>query len=209
VITDATIQETDASLLVQRRATDLPPNPLSSSLFPNHKGNYDQNFDAEYYTPAFLRAVGGFYSSATRERLGTFNVLNFITPETPNSVHNWGMSCWDVELGNPNVLAFVKGMGDSIYVEDVSALEAIEDGLRSGNGVPHEISCLVDAGPLKARRRIDKLIDAETKAASLPQGGGLPNYTNRGSSTILRTANPGAAEQPSSETFDTTAGFTK
>jgi phenylpropionate dioxygenase-like ring-hydroxylating dioxygenase large terminal subunit len=164
VISDASVEEDQKSLLVKRRGRNLHPNPLSMALFPQHKGDVDQDFDAELYTPALVRLVGGFYSSATGERLGTYNVLNFITPETPTSVHNWGAACWNVELDSPAPGAFVKKMGDVVYREDVVALEAIEAGLPA-QGSPREISVLVDAGSIQARRRIERLIEAEAASA--------------------------------------------
>lgn len=167
VMTEPTAEETSHSLLVKRRGLNLPPNPLSMALFPHHQGNYDQDFDAEFYTPALLRAVGDFFNSATGEVLGTYNVLNFITPETESSVHNWGIPCWNVELGNPAVGSFIKMMGDAIFPEDTVALEMVEAGLQRIGGEPREVSSRADTGALRVRHRIEKLIAAEMREPAL------------------------------------------
>lgn len=159
--TPAEFIETEQSLCVHRRGRNLPPNPLTGLMFPEAKGLLDQCFDAEFFSPAFIRTAGDIFESETGQLLGTMNILHFITPETQNSVHYWVVQCRNVATDNATVSAFIEKMGIAIQPEDQDAIEAIEQGLSGMNHAPREISCRVDTGALKVRHRIEKLIAAE------------------------------------------------
>jgi len=155
------VVESDASLNVQRRGQNLPVNPLSRLQFPDQQGPVDQYFDAEYLGPCLIRTGGAVCDAASGTVLGIQNFIHLLTPASPTRVHYFVNTARNFGLDNPALGAMNLGMGTRIQPEDREAVEAIEQVLQSGMGLPTEISARIDNGALKVRRRLEAQIRSE------------------------------------------------
>jgi phenylpropionate dioxygenase-like ring-hydroxylating dioxygenase large terminal subunit len=164
----AEIVESPCSLRVERIARNLPSNPFLRFLHPQHDGAVDQHFDAEYLGPCLIRTGGTTYAARSGDALGTQNFIHGITPETESSVHYFVLTARDFGHDNGAIGARNLAMGTEIQPQDVEAIEAIERVLQSLPAPPREVSCRVDAGALKARRRLEAQIRSESAAEAEP-----------------------------------------
>ena len=155
------VLETTKSLMVQRVAKNLPPNPYIKFQFPANEGPVDQHFDAEYLGPNLIRTGGTVYEASHEKALGTQNFIHCITPESPGSVHYHVITARDFGQANAALGATNLHMGTLILPQDMIAIEAIEKVLQSLSTAPREVSARVDTGALKARYRLEQQIKSE------------------------------------------------
>lgn len=156
-----TITEDERSLKVERVGVNLPTNPFFKLMFPRYEGGLDQHFDAEYLGPCLIRTGGPIKASDTGKELGVLNFIHVITPETPHSVHYFVMTTRNFAQENEALSAHNLEMGDRIQPQDIDAIESIEAMFAVMETPPTEMSCKVDNGALKVRRRLERQIRSE------------------------------------------------
>ncbi len=153
-------------LTVRRKAVGMPANPMIRAQFPGQEGAVDQEFDAEYCGPCLIRTGGTISDHATGQTLGTQNFIHMITPAMPGRFHYFVATTRDFGADNRALSAMNLAMGERIQPEDVAAITAIEQVLRSGTTLPREISARVDNGALRVRRLLEAQIRAEAAVAT-------------------------------------------
>lgn len=159
------VEETAQSITVVRKGQNLPANPLIKMQFPGQEDPVNQDFDAEYISPALVRTGGAMSDAASGRPLGTQNYIHLITPASPTRVHYFVNTARDFAVNNPALGQMQIAMGAKIQPEDIAAIEAIELVLQSDATLPTEISARVDNGALKVRRRLEMQIKSEQATA--------------------------------------------
>lgn len=155
------VREAGGTLTVARKAMGMAPNPLLKLQFPSQTGPVDQEFDAEYLAPCLIRTGGTISDHATGAALGTQNFVHLITPAAPGRVHYWVVTTRNFGHDTPALGDLNLAMGTRIQPEDIAAITAIEDVLRSDVALPREISARVDNGALRVRRLLEAQIRRE------------------------------------------------
>jgi len=130
---------------------------------------------AEFFAPSFhvthLTVEQG-------ERQWTHKVLHGVTPATRSTTHYFWAIVRDYRTDDPSVTELQRSVVDSVFEQDAAACAAIERFLQAHEpGAPVEHHLRVDAGPLRARRVIESLLEAEQRAASAP-----PDHENEATS---------------------------
>ena len=120
----------------------------------------------ELYSPALINASGPNVWSMTadgekKELLGQINFIHGLTPETDTATHYFGVATRNYCVEDDDLSHLLKHQTDTVRVEDIATLEAIERSLGSHASTRREISTKVDEGAVRARRTIMNLIESE------------------------------------------------
>jgi vanillate O-demethylase monooxygenase subunit len=83
-----------------------------------------------------------------------------ITPETEHSTHDFWMVARDFALGDEEVTAYLASNNRTVVMQDVEALNVLEEVVESEKENYQELSINIDTGGLAARRILKKLIAA-------------------------------------------------
>jgi vanillate O-demethylase monooxygenase subunit len=84
-------------------------------------------------------------------------VVYAITPETEHSTHDFWCVARDFALGDEGVSAFLAESNRTVVLQDVDALNVLEQVIASEPAGYQELSIGIDAGGLAARRMIERL----------------------------------------------------
>jgi phenylpropionate dioxygenase-like ring-hydroxylating dioxygenase large terminal subunit len=93
-------------------------------------------------------------------------VVYALTPETETSTHDFWMVARDFALGDEEVSAFLRDNNRTVVLQDVGALNQLEEILRTDGDAYQELSINIDTGGLAARRMIKKQNDAAPAATA-------------------------------------------
>jgi phenylpropionate dioxygenase-like ring-hydroxylating dioxygenase large terminal subunit len=93
-------------------------------------------------------------------------VVYAITPETETTTHDFWAVSRDFALGDQTVTDFLAEQNRTVVLQDVVALNALEQSLRSPGGSGPEVSVKIDTGGLAARRIIARLMADGDRRAS-------------------------------------------
>lgn len=110
-----------------------------------------------------LAGHGGYEADASKKASSV--VVDFITPETENSIHYfWGMAR-SFKIDDAALTDSIRGRQGAVFAEDKDVLEAQQKNLDKH---PHRNLLLldIDSGGVMARRLIAKAIKNENKASS-------------------------------------------
>jgi vanillate O-demethylase monooxygenase subunit len=89
-------------------------------------------------------------------------VVYAITPETENSTHDFWMVARDFALDDQQVSDFLGEQNRTVVLQDVVALDVLEQVVESEKENYQELSINIDTGGLAARRLLKKLVEAGT-----------------------------------------------
>jgi phenylpropionate dioxygenase-like ring-hydroxylating dioxygenase large terminal subunit len=84
-------------------------------------------------------------------------VVYALTPETEHSTHDFWMVARDFAHGDEEVSAYLHDNNRTVVLQDVEALNLLEELLRTDESRYQELSVNIDTGGLAARRMIQKL----------------------------------------------------
>lgn len=84
-------------------------------------------------------------------------VVYALTPETETTTHDFWLVARDFALGDEEVSAFIRDSNRAVVVQDVAALNLLEEILQADGDAYQELSINIDTGGLAARRLIKKL----------------------------------------------------
>jgi Vanillate O-demethylase oxygenase C-terminal domain len=93
-------------------------------------------------------------------------VYHALTPETRSTTHYFFAFARTFARSDEVLTNGLREGLRFVVAQDRSALEAVEENLQLLDQAPTEISCRSDAGAIRGRRLIEKLIAAETSPAA-------------------------------------------
>lgn len=134
-------------------------------------GPVDRLMVQQFFAPSF-HATGSAFTSSTDggdcpgHTYGGFRVLHGITPETPTTTHYFFAFSRDFGLGDAAVGERIATNIRRAVEEDVLASELIEGMISANAKASEDIHSRADAGALRGRLIIERLIERESKAAS-------------------------------------------
>ncbi len=157
----------DASgMTVSRWIRDAPVAPFYSTLVP-FSGNADrlQQYEVRYPANAIIKAVfipaGEGGPDRTPDPANSFlmDSYNFITPETEGRSRYYWFQLRNIRPDDAELSEKMSKMVLAAFSEDLEVLNAVQQGMNARNGA--FISIASDAGPLRFRHTIGKMIAAE------------------------------------------------
>ena len=147
--------------------------PLAAAL--GIDGPFDRLMAQQFFAPAF-HATGSAFTGAVDadgqpgRYYGGFRVLHAVTPETETSAHYFYACSRDFALDDPDVGERLRASIANAVFEDVFGAEQIEASLTPATDASEDLHTRADAGSIRGRLMIEKLIEAEQSAAgSRPQ----------------------------------------
>ncbi|OBG44802.1 Rieske (2Fe-2S) protein [Mycobacterium alsense] len=93
-------------------------------------------------------------------------VVYAITPETENSTHDFWAVARDFALQDHAVSKFLAESNRTVVMQDVAALNVLQQALNNEKPNYQELSINIDAGGLGARRLLQKLVEAPRRAGA-------------------------------------------
>ena len=163
------IEDRETYLEITRRiqGDDMNGVPLARAL--GIDGPVDRLMVQQFFAPA-LHATGSAFTRAEDGKpahyFGAFRVLHAITPETPTSTHYFYAFSRDFSLGDTNVGERVAASIARAVEEDVYASEEIEKSISVLADPSEDIHSRADAGALRGRLAIERLIAGEARQSS-------------------------------------------
>ena len=120
----------------------------------------------EMYNPSLINSTGPWvYSLGPDEKpdklIAQLNFVHGLTPETDHSTHYFGVVTRNYDIDDDELSRILINQTDSVRAEDVEFLEELEEAIDGDVSARREISTVVDAGAIEARRILKGLIRAE------------------------------------------------
>ena len=180
-----TVKFDDRSVTVHRRMPNSSCYPYLTRLT-----GIDEPIDrvqtAEFIAPSFgiTTAMSRPHADADDARACRQKAMHGITPETRTSAHYFWSTSRDYAIDDDSVTEYMAEALRTVILQDIGACEAIEHIIAAWEpSYPVELNIKVDAGPLQARRILERMIAAEQKMSE----GDAPAWTSV-SDTAARAA---------------------
>lgn len=164
-ITPLETQETDDGLIVSRWIYDCKPPPFYAPLV-KFKGNCDrlQHYEVRYPSIAINKSVfsptgEGGHGKPLTDRCYVMISYNFLTPVDENVTRYHWLQQRNTDPGNEEVTRNIAEGARKAFLEDREILEAVHKGIA--NETSRHINLGLDAGSLRFRRMLDRMIVAE------------------------------------------------
>jgi vanillate O-demethylase monooxygenase subunit len=164
------IREAPTGFTVSRWIMDAPVTPFYRDLVP-FAGNADrlQQYEVRYPALAVIKAVfvpagrGGDHADAELDpHAFVMDSYNFITPETAGRSRYYWFQMRNVRPCDHDLSVAMSAAVLAAFSEDLEVLNEVQRGLDLAGDPP--ISIATDAGPLRFRNRLERLIEAEQAA---------------------------------------------
>jgi vanillate O-demethylase monooxygenase subunit len=158
---------TDNGVIVSRWMYDVEVAPFYQKLVPFEGAcDREQHYEVRYPSLAYIKAIftpagtGGDVNNLPEGQYFQMDSYNFMTPEDESTTRYYWFQMWNVL---PDDAEISKYMSDSVEVafnEDREILIDVQKGMT--DKVTRNVDLAIDAGPLLFRRRLQKLINAES-----------------------------------------------
>jgi vanillate O-demethylase monooxygenase subunit len=167
------IREAPSGFTVSRWITDAPVTPFYRDLVP-FDGHADrlQQYEVRYPSLAVIKAVfvpAGEGGEGSGEPWGprafVMDSYNFITPENEGRSRYYWFQMRNVRPDDADLSMAMSAAVLAAFSEDLEVLNEVQRGMNTATG-PF-VSIATDAGPLRFRNRLERLIEAE-QAAQTP-----------------------------------------
>lgn len=154
------------------RVMDAVDSPPFFAKVMKLSGLIDRKQVAEFHGPGFHVTHVQAQPSGSRGSIGRcqHKAIHGITPERRTSAHYFWFVARDYEIADAEVTELWARGGKTVFAQDIEACEAIEQRIRPYEPhYPVELNIKVDAGPLRARRIIEKMVREDgASAAGVP-----------------------------------------
>jgi vanillate O-demethylase monooxygenase subunit len=160
------VDENAGIVRVSRRMKDVecPPFYARSTGI---AGRIDRWQDIEYFPPCLYLLHSRIAPTGVEpgpdgddSRVAHAEIVYAITPETETTTHDFWMVARDFALDDEEVSRFLAESNRTVVMQDVVALNALEQVIAGEPAGYQELSINIDTGGLAARRLLAKLVDA-------------------------------------------------
>jgi phenylpropionate dioxygenase-like ring-hydroxylating dioxygenase large terminal subunit len=136
------------------------------------EGRIDRTQVASFIPPGFhtTHVSAKPAGDLTGDRLCQHKAVHCVTPETATTAHYFWFLCRDYHTDDEAVTELWEAGVQRVFRQDIEAVEAIEGIIASYEpSYPTELNMKVDAGPLRARRMIERMIELEASDRPEPR----------------------------------------
>ena len=166
------LETIDGRLRVTRAASGPnPPNSFWTFVWPEVDRPVVRELITELHNPSLINAAQWLFErepdGGKGAPIGYINFVHVVTPETAHSTHYIGLISRNFRQNDDAFSEALVRVQDTVRLEDVDILEAIErDVDRFGNS-RREISTKADEGAIKIRGLLRQMIKAEQAAVPM------------------------------------------
>lgn len=163
------VEETEEYVDVTWFVPDTQPSPLLRKIFAELPTETDTFQRVRWFAPGVMRLTAGTMAAGApqEEAMANFNA-HILTPETATSSHYFYAATRNFRVDDGELNQQIAAARDHIFgTEDKPMIEAIQN--RMGDAEFWSLRPLlfsIDAAPVRVRRKLQKLIDAEQASAS-------------------------------------------
>ncbi|AXI53351.1 Toluene-4-sulfonate monooxygenase system iron-sulfur subunit TsaM1 (plasmid) [Pseudoseohaeicola sp. NH-UV-7] len=164
------VSSDDSGVLVSRWMYDVEVAPFYQKLVP-FEGNCDrkQHYEVRYPCLAYIKAVfcpagtGGDEENLPDGQFFQMDSYNFMTPVDETTTRYYWFQIRNTCPDDAEISAYMSRSVEAAFNEDRDVLIHVQKGMSARPEGTIDIA--IDAGPLLFRRRLQKLIDAESSGA--------------------------------------------
>lgn len=155
-------------VVISRHATNSAPPGMFAQFWPNHPSRVDKFTKMRWMAPSALRLVTGICKMGAAPETGTgYNAIHMLTPENESSTlyHftavRFGVMTTDEKL-NRDLQKKISEMRRFAFAEqDAPVIEAQQRVIENATVSLDPIILAVDIGPVRYKRILDKMLQAE------------------------------------------------
>jgi vanillate O-demethylase monooxygenase subunit len=168
VDSDITAEQDGDDVVVSRHATNSAPPGMFTQFWPGHPARVDKFTKMRWMAPSTLRLVTGICKMGAAPESGTgYNAIHMLTPQNERSTlyHftavRFGVMTTDEKL-NRDLQKKIAEMRRFAFAEqDAPVIEAQQRVIESANTPLDPVILAVDVGPVRYKRILDKMVQAE------------------------------------------------
>lgn len=155
-------------MIVSRWMYDAEVAPFYKKLVPfDGKCDRKQHYEVRYPSLAYIKAVftpagtGGDENNLTEGQFFQMDSYNFMTPVDEKTTRYYWFQIRNVHPDDEEISTYMSESVESAFNEDRDILVEVQKGMEERT--TRNIDIAIDAGPLLYRRRLQKLINAESE----------------------------------------------
>jgi phenylpropionate dioxygenase-like ring-hydroxylating dioxygenase large terminal subunit len=170
VESEITAEQDGDDVVISRHATNSAPPGMFAQFWPNHPPRVDKFTKMRWLPPSTLRLVTGICKTGAAPESGTgYNAIHMLTPENERSTlyHftavRFGVMTTDEKL-NRDLQKKIADMRRFAFAEqDAPVIEAQQRVIESAKRLLDPVILAVDVGPVRYKRILDKMVQAERR----------------------------------------------
>jgi len=170
VDSEITAEQDGDDVVISRYATNSAPPGMFAQFWPNHPPRVDKFTKMRWMAPSTLRLVTGICKMGAPPETGTgYNAIHMLTPENERSTlyHftavRFGVMTTDEKL-NRDLQKKIAEMRRFAFAEqDAPVIEAQQRVIENATTPLDPMILSVDVGPVRYKRILDKMVEAERK----------------------------------------------
>ena len=157
----------DNGVIVSRWMYDVEVAPFYQKLVPfEGKCDREQHYEVRYPSLAYIKAIftpagtGGDVNNLPEGQYFQMDSYNFMTPEDESTTRYYWFQMRNVLPDDAEISKYMSDSVELAFNEDREILIDVQKGMT--DKVTRNVDLAIDAGPLLFRRRLQKLINAES-----------------------------------------------
>jgi vanillate O-demethylase monooxygenase subunit len=168
VESDITVEQDGDDVVVGRHATNSAPPGMFAQFWPNHPPRVDKFTKMRWMAPSTLRLVTGICKVGAQPDTGTgYHAIHMLTPENERSTlyHftavRFGVVTTDEKLNRDLQKKVAELRRFAFEEQDAPVIEAQQRMIENADRPLNPLILAIDVGPVRYKRILDKMLDAE------------------------------------------------
>jgi vanillate O-demethylase monooxygenase subunit len=168
VESEIAVEQDGDDVVVSRYATDSAPPGMFTPFWPNHPPRVDKFTRMRWMAPSTLRLLSGICKMGAPQDSGTgYHAIHMVTPLSERSTHyfftavRWGILTEDEALDRQLQERIAKMRRFAFEEQDAPVIEAQQRIIESAERPLEPVILAIDVGPVRYKRILNKMIDAE------------------------------------------------
>jgi phenylpropionate dioxygenase-like ring-hydroxylating dioxygenase large terminal subunit len=175
VESDIAVEQDGDDVVVGRRSSNSTPPGMFAQFWPDHPPRVDKFTSMRWMAPSTLRLVSGICKPGAPVDGGTgYHAIHMLTPESECSTHyfftavRWGVMTTDDKVNRDLQEKIAKMRRFAFEEQDAPVIEAQQARIEAADQPLEPVILAIDVGPVRYKRILGKLIDAERQVAGHP-----------------------------------------
>lgn len=167
------VEQVGDDIVVRRHAADCSPPGMFAQFWPGHPERVEKHTRIRWMAPSTLNLMTGICAKGDSFENGTgYHAIHMLTPETESTTHyfftavRFGLMTGDETLNRELQERIAKMRRFAFEEQDAPVIAAQQRRIESAREVLRPVVLAIDAGPVRYKRVLQKMIDAECEAAS-------------------------------------------
>jgi phenylpropionate dioxygenase-like ring-hydroxylating dioxygenase large terminal subunit len=175
VESEITVEQDGDDVVVGRHATNSTPPGMFAPFWPNHPPRVDKFTKMRWMAPSTLRLFTGICKIGAVPESGTgYNAIHMLTPQSERSTlyHftavRFGVMTTDEKVNRDLQERIAKMRRFAFAEQDAPMIEAQQRMIENAMTPLNPVILAVDVGPVRYKRVLNKLLEAERRRAIVP-----------------------------------------